>query len=686
MLHEKLSTIGTKSAVNNNVPPCQAACPIHTDVRGYVSAIAKGDVEEAIRIIRLVNPFPSSCGRICTRLCEKACRRAQIDEPISIRALKRFASDQTRGLKLIEKPENSYEEKIAIIGSGPAGLTAANDLALLGYKVTVFDSQNVLGGMLSEGIPDYRLPKDLVKEEVNTILALGVEAKTGLSLGRDFTLEELLKNYNAVFIAVGSQKSVLPKFNGIELNGIIAAVEFLKQVSGGHNPRIGKRIVVIGGGHTAIDAARTSIRLGASDVTIVYRRTLDEMPAGREEVEHAEKEGIKIIYLAAPVDFLGEGKVQSARFIKMQLGDLDKSGRRRPVPIENSEFEIAADTIILAIGYVPDSDMLKESGLHLSKTGTVIVKDETGVTNINGVFAAGDVVSGPLSVIEAIASGRRAAEALHHYFRSMPDTKGKDFVSLNELNDSVVKLIYKSSRQKMPVLPVEKRIHNFEEVDLGYSKKQAVMEAQRCLNCGAGAVVADNCAACLNCVRICPYEIPFPGKEIAGIDISQCQACGICASECPASAITLQLETKESSRAELEKVVDISRQETPETLIIGFYCRYASPVGPPFDEDEVYWLGKFCTGRMDESQLIYPFEMGVDGVVVHMCDKDECRFRDGNQWFKKHVKSAKKILSEIGIGGDRLGIISEEEDFPMFRNKLDALGINPLRTGKKVES
>lgn len=667
------------------IPPCQAACPIHTDVRGYVSAIAKGNVEEAIRIIRRVNPFPSSCGRICTRLCEKACRRAQIDEPISIRALKRFASDQTRLFKLIERPENSYDEKIAIIGSGPAGMTAAHDLALLGYKVTVFEARNVLGGMLSEGIPDYRLPKDLVKEEVDNILALGVEAKTGLSLGRDVTLEELLKDYQAVFIAAGSQKSLLPKYNGIELNGVIGAVEFLKQVGRGRKPRVGENIVVVGGGHTAIDAARTCIRLGASDVTIVYRRTVDEMPAGREEVEAAEQEGIKIMYLVAPVEFSGNEKVRSVRCVRMQLGEMDKSGRRLPVPIENSEFEIAADTVILAIGYIPDTEVLKEYGLNVSGKGTVMVKDETGITNIQGVFAAGDVVSGPRSVIEAIASGRRVAEAIHRHFRNLPHKEDNDFEFLNPLDDGVAKLIYKTERQKKPSLKVEERITNFEEVDLCYNRDQAVREAQRCLNCGAGAFVADNCAACLNCVRICPYGIPSPGKEIAEIDISQCQACGICASECPASAIKLQFEAEESDRAELEKVVDIARQEKPEILIIGYYCRYGSPLGPPFDEDEVVWIGKFCTGRMDESRLIYPFEIEVDGVLIHVCENEGCRFREGNQWLKRHIKSAKKILNEIGIGADRLDIISVEEDFPGFRNKLDASGINPLRTGKKVK-
>jgi formate dehydrogenase (NADP+) beta subunit len=668
------------------VPPCQAACPIHTDVRGYVNAIATGEVEEAIRIIRQVNPFPSSCGRICTRLCEKACRRAQVDEPVSIRALKRFASDQTRGVKLHERPLHHHNEKIAIIGSGPAGLTAAHDLALFGYAVTVFEAQKVLGGMLSEGIPDYRLPKNLVKEEVAAILSLGVEAKTGMSLGKDFTLEELLKDYHAVFIAVGSQKSLLPRFKGVELTGIITAVEFLKKISRGQIPLLGEKVVVIGGGHTAIDAARTCIRLGLKDVTIVYRRTLSEMPAGREEAEAAEKEGIKIMYLTSPVEFSDDGKVQSIRCIKMELGEADTSGRRQAMPLTNSEFEIPADTVILAIGYIPDTAPLKESGLQLGKKGTVIVKDETGITNIQGVFAAGDVVSGPQSVIDAIASGRRVAEAIHSHFRKMPSKEVIDYASLETLNNNLVELIKKTERQKMPVLPVQERINNFEEVDLGFSKDQAVREAQRCLNCAAGASIEMNCVSCLNCVRICPYGIPSLGKEIVSIDINQCQACGICASECPASAIQMNLESKEGVRAEIKNVIDFARQESPEMLVIGFYCRYNSPVGPPFDEDEVYWLGKLCSGRINESQLIYPFELGADGVIVSICGKDECRFRSGNQWMTEHVKRAKRILRDTGIGSDRLDVVSEEKDFSFFRNRLEAAGMNPLRQGKKVKA
>ena len=668
----------------SSMPPCQAACPIHTDVRGYVSAIGRGDVEEAIRIIRQVNPFPSVCGRICTRPCEIKCRRAQVDEPIAIASLKRFAADQVRELKTFQQPGPCYNEKIAVVGGGPSGLTAAHDLTLLGYRVTVFEASNVLGGMLSAGIPEYRLPKSAVKDDIDFILAMGVEVKTGKALGRDFTIDELLKDYQAVFLALGSERSVFPICKGVELSGIITAVEFLKQISSGKRQLLGENVVVIGGGHTAIDAARTCLRLGSREITIMYRRTLDEMPAGYEEVHEAENEGVKIRYLTAPVEFLGNGKVQKVRCIEMRLGEPDESGRRRPEPVENSEYEIKADTVILAIGYVPEEASLKGSRLILGKNGTVVVDDNTGATNLKGVFAGGDVVTGPLSVIEAIADGKRVAEAIHHYFCNLPDKEVENPLTLRPLDERVMKLINKASRQKIPTLAIEKRINSFAEVELGYNREQALKEAQRCLNCGAGAFITENCAACLNCVRICPYGVPVLGKEIVEIDISQCQACGICASECPASAINVKLETKEEANISLEKVIYLAKREKPKLLIIGFYCQYKLPVGPPDSINGVYWLGKLCTGRMDVFQLIYPFELGADGVVVNMCLDQECRFRDGSRWLIKRIERAKKILDEIGIGADRLNVISEGEDGSGFIKRLEDLGINPINKGKKV--
>lgn len=661
------------------IPPCQAACPINTDVRGYVLAIAKSDIETAMRINREVNPFPSVCGRICTRPCEKACRRAQVDEAISIGSLKRFVFDYAREANLIRKPECIYDEKIAVVGGGPAGLTASYYLSILGYRVTIFEAQAELGGMLIEGIPEYRLPKNIVRKEIEQILSLGIEVKTGLSLGNDFTLEELLKEYQAVFLSIGSQKSIIPKCEGVELSGVITAVEFLKQVSRGLKPSIGEHVVVVGGGHTAVDAARTSLRLGAKEVTIVYRRTLDEMPAGHAEIEEAEKEGVTIKYLVSPIKFQcnKSGNLDRICCIEMKLGDVDESGRRRPIPIENSEFDIKADTVILAIGYVPDADILKNTSIFLNKNNTIIVSDETGMTNLKGIFAGGDVVTGPSSVVKAIASGKKAADEIHRYLRKIPREEEKQLPVLGPLNENVIKLIKKTKRQTMPVLPVYERIHSFEEVELGFTREQAVIEAQRCLNCGAGAFILQDCASCLNCVRICPYGAPMLSEEKVEIDVSQCQACGICASECPASAIALNFEKREDDINVIQSIIEKIKQEKTEFSIVAYYCKYKIHTDPENSEG-IYWIGKLCTGRLDVYQLIRPLELGNDFVAVHMCNDGECRFRDGNQWLLKHFEKAKKILDETGIGSNRLSLISDE-DLTEIRKKFEAFYNNLLK-------
>lgn len=640
------------------MPPCQAACPIHTDVRGYVSAIARGDVETAIKIIRQVNPFPSVCGRICTRACESACRRGQIDEPIAIASLKRFAADQTKGIKPPFKTGPYYIEKVAIVGGGPSGLTAAHDLAILGYNVTVFEAHDELGGMMSRGVPEYRLPKNVVMDDIEYILSLGIEVRTNMALGRDFTIDELLKEYNAVFLALGSERSVFPKCKGIELPGIITAVEFLKQVSKGERPFIGKDVVVIGGGHTAIDAARTCVRLGSKNITVIYRRTLKEMPAGKTEVEEAEAEGIKFKYLTAPVEFIGSGKVEKVRCVQMQFV-ADGSMRRRLVPVENSEFDIKTDAVIIAIGYKPKADEIKEIQVISGKKGTIVVKDDTGATNIKGVFAGGDVVSGPMSVIDAIASGKRVADSIHRFLRNLPPKEIEEPLVLRPLEDKIVNLIIKELRQKMPTLPIQERITTFKEVNLGFNWQQAVTEAQRCLSCGAGASVSDECIACFNCVAVCPYGVPVAGEEKAKIDISQCQACGICAAECPASAIDVKIESKEMSKSKLKKAISEAKKIKPLDFKIEFYCEYEKAFES--SKEKKAGVGKPCLARVDVSQLIKPFEEGSAEIEINKCEYSrECRFKGCEDWVKKHIENARKILKEAGIDEQKIKIVTNK--------------------------
>src|SRR4030067_493114 len=406
-----------------NVPPCQAACPIRTDARGYISAIERGDAEAAIKINRQVNPLPAICGRICPRPCERVCRRGQVDEPIAIAALKRFASDNSNSLSLIQKPENVHDEKIAVIGGGPAGLAAAHDLALLGYKVTILDGSSRLGGMLVEGIPEYRLPKDVVMADIDFILALGVAVRTGLYLGRDYTIESLLKDFQGVVLAIGSQRSLFPRCKGIELSRIYTAVDFLKQVSRGQRPRLGAE----------------------------------------------------------------NGDVEKVRCIKIALGEPDESGRPSPRPVPNSEFELPVDTVISAIGYMPEEESLKSSGISTREHHRVIVNNKCA-TNLKNVFACGDVVSGPSSLIEAIATGKKTARSVHCYFRNPPE-ESEIYYGSGALSEKMVQFIPKEKRLKIPTLSIEDRINSFSEVELGYNWEQAMKEAQRCLKCGTSELV-----------------------------------------------------------------------------------------------------------------------------------------------------------------------------------------------------
>jgi heterodisulfide reductase subunit A len=483
----------------NETPPCKLACPIHMDVQGYLALLSVGKLVEAYKLMRRTNPLPAVCGRVCYHPCEDACKRGYVDEPLAIASLKRFITDQI-DIEEIEVPEITRNGKsVAIIGSGPAGLAAAHDLALEGYSVTVFEALPEAGGMLRVGIPEYRLPKDILNKEINYIQRLGVTIKTNTRVGKKVTLANIRRDYQAVFIASGAHESIILGIPGEDAYGVIPGISLLKKVNTGQKVEVGKRVVVIGGGDTAIDAARVIRRLG-STVTIVYRRSRAEMPASQAEVQAAEEEGINSIFLAAPTRIIAEdGKVSGIECVRMTLGDPDATGRPRPVPIKGSEFTIDADSVIPALGQVTNLEFARGLGLEVSARDTLTVDETTLATNTGGIFAGGDVVTGPAMVIEAIAAGKKAAWSIDRYLKgeSLNIEEKKPAEAPGEQEIAELKKLYTvQKRVVMPEIAPLERSNDFREVELGYATGQAQEEAGRCLACGG-------CCDCHECEKLC---------------------------------------------------------------------------------------------------------------------------------------------------------------------------------------
>jgi heterodisulfide reductase subunit A2 len=484
-------------AIDKRPSPCMSACPAHIPVQAYIALIAQGKFKEALERVRQAGvPFVGTLGRVCYHPCEALCKRTQTDEPLSICALKRFAYDAGKDDTMPEPVPPKWDERVAVVGAGPAGLTAAFDLVRRGYRVTVYDALPVAGGMLAAGIPEYRLPRNVLEHEIDYILAHGVELRLNTPIGRDNgpSMADLQQQYQAVFLAIGAHGSSRMGIPGEDLPGVFQAVPFLRYLNLGYEARIGRRVVIIGGGNSAIDSARCALRMGAQ-VHLIYRRSRTEMPAASWEVAAAEAEGVKLTFLAAPVMVLEKnGQVAGIKCQRMELGEPDSSGRRRPVPIPGSEFILEVDTIIAAIG-----QNVEAQGLDLpTQRDRLVVDGLTLQTDQPGVFAGGDAVSGPASVVEAVGSGIQAGESIHRYLRGMDLRAGRIAVWQPAQEISVIPHFptQKVARAKMPELSILERITSFQEVELGLSASQAVAEAQRCLECAV-------CCECLQCVSAC---------------------------------------------------------------------------------------------------------------------------------------------------------------------------------------
>jgi len=544
------------------LPPCSAACPAGVNVQGYIALLQQGKFKASVELIRKSMPFPAICGRVCFSPCQDACSRKKIDQPVGIRYLKRLAADIEREQERIKVDPipKTHSEKVAIVGAGPAGLSAACELAKLGYPVTVFERMSEPGGMMRYGIPDHRLQKYVVANEIAYIQDLGVEIKTGVEFGKDVQLDTLRnEGYDAIFIANGAQLSRKLGIPGEDSEGVFHAVEFLRHVSLGKTVDVGEKVAVIGGGNSAIDAACMSLRLGAKEVTVLYRRSRNEMPALPHEIEAAKEEGIKFHFLVAPKQIIGEGgRIKLIECLRMELGELDASGRRRPVPIQGSEHTYDVDTVIAAIGQLPETSCLPSVILD-ERARAISVDPLTLETKIPGVFAGGDIIAGPASIIEAVAAGKRAAVSIDRYLNGEDlRTRREEEIEETTWVKDWEKMTKKPERYAALHVDIGRQKVSFEKADelLAKTKEVAMLEARRCLECasctecleGEGLCEVDKafvdetlCTGCNLCAVVCPIgAIKKNEMGIAQVDEDLCKGCGTCSASCPARAIIMR--------------------------------------------------------------------------------------------------------------------------------------------------
>ncbi len=685
---------------------CSAACPVHTDTREYVQRLSKGDYDGALDVLLEVNPFPSVCGRICHHPCETECRRKAIDSAVSLRMLKRFVVENTKEYRISrrKKPAEVRKGSVAVIGSGPGGLTAALDLALLGYRVTVYEKDSKLGGMLAHAIPRYRLPVEALAQDIEDILAAGVEVRTGCEVGKDISLDELRKENDAVLIAVGLAVSSSLPIPGVESKGVLLGTTFLWDIANGMNPELGDRVLVVGGGNVAIDIARAAKRLGPSKVYMACLEKREEMPAWKWEIEEAVEEDIEILNSWGPKSILEKNGAVTGIEFRSCTSVFDDQRRFSPKYDDAVTTSVEVDSVILAIGQRADLEFLAKTPV-VAERGRLLCDRTSMTTSERGVFACGEVMTGPGSAIQAVSTGHDAAKVISHFLETGETLKlpQQAVATIGELPAATAALAKRFERVEVDLTDPAERIKDFTPIEPGYSEAEALAESRRCLACATGAFLKSpaHCAGCLTCVRVCPFGVAKVEKT-AVMPAAQCQTCGLCAAECPAAGIELtRFATngmKDTLRAILSKS-DAAKIARPFTVS---YCCLNGTTSRKFlkeqTEEEIRQSGILrvmipCVSRLSAVDLLSPFELGAEKVCVIACGENGCFYSGAEELLTKRVDRTRKFLDQIGVGQDSLKLFraegSAEEYWPRIWEEFrstSAKAIDPSELANKGDS
>ena len=719
--------------------PCNLTCPGQINVQGYIAHVSKGQYEEALRLIYERNPFPFSVGRVCPRFCETRCRRILVDEPVSINHLKRFVSDwtMTHHIDLKTPRAKITGKRVAVIGGGPAGLTSAYYLARNGHDVTVIEAMPKLGGMLQYGIPEYKIPRNVLHFETNMILRMGISVRLSQKWGRDFTLQDLKdQGYNAILLAIGTgvdKKLVIP---GATLPSVLHAAQFLKDVACGRNKDYGRRAAVIGGNNIAMETARTLLRCGVDEVTIIYPRAQEEMPANQRVIKEAEQEGVQFLLMASPV-CIQENENQSldVELIRMRLGEPNARGTRLPEAIPGSSNRIEVDTIVSSLGLMaseePFSGGKMEEELVLSPKNTIKASPRDSLTSVSGVFAAGDAVNGPRTVIQAVVSARRAAENIHAFVMDEGKfpadsrfnfTRGKSFddVRLSNFDGVNIKL-----REKMPGRPPEIAVQDFDEVNLGYTEQQAIREADRCLSCGCTAfdrcnlkpldidfgvnilktgmgtkpvyqkddshptiaVDLNKCIFCQRCMNSCEYdalEISSGAMDEHGIPLDlklifndNCVSCGKCVDNCSTGSL--------SKKDTLVPIISENVREVRSTCpYCGAGCQIILKVKGgtimevTADPEQAPNYGALCVKGRFGFNFIQHKDRLTKPLIRRNNQLVETTWDEALQVVAKNFFDLKAMYGPISIAGFSCARATNEENFLMQKFMRTAIGTNNI--------